>query len=111
MDKIIIASVTQFNILSAITYQAILSFDIRMDTDNTGIITIIDDALIQCNFWIGIHRRLIGNNILVSIFYYCKPEQVVLTLSAEINAGPPCRKITIGIIEPVSPENNSCTVI
>src|SRR5690349_4030495 len=82
-----------------------------MQPDYPCVITIIDEALIQCNFWICIYRRFICDDPLVSISYFCKLQHIVFALSTENDSRPAGWKITVRIIQPIPAEYNFCTVI
>ena len=60
MIEIILATLGKNYIFSAITYETILRFDIGVQAQYAGIITVINYTFIECKFWVGIYRRLIN---------------------------------------------------
>src|SRR5687767_9275316 len=95
MGKIVIAAMREYHIHATIADYTIIGSDARLNSEQTDIINIINDALVQDHFWVCIDRRFLRHNSLVSIFYHGISKLIVFTAAPEINAWPACRKFAV----------------
>lgn len=104
MREIVVSTIAKHHIVAAVAYQTVIGQ--QAVRKNSSIIGIVNNTLVQYQFWICINGRLFGNNGLVCIFYKGKGHYVILAVAPEINAGPACRQVFIYIIQPVAGKNH-----
>src|ERR1700754_3223312 len=109
MSELVITAAAQYEVLAAVADQAIGGLYATIYTNDAGVRTVVDDALVEGQSWLRCYWRL-RNNRLIRISYHGKLEEVLMACLTEIDTRPATGKVTVGIIKPVALKINSCTI-
>lgn len=111
ISELITTSITKHDIFSAVTDQAIGGLYAALGSEDTGIVTVIDDALVQYEFGACVQRGAFRYDTLVGISDHGELQVIVDAGIPEINTGPASGVLTVRLIQPVSLKVHFCAIV